>query len=137
MAGFRDITGVIIGRNIKFRRRQLGITDEQFSQCLGIERDVLKKYESGALRVDAKLLLSIGQILDAQPQYFFSLERLVDINLIDAPDISYEKNRALFLEQGVTLNLAFARISKSKNRKVLINIAVALADIDRLSGAKS
>jgi hypothetical protein len=54
---------------------------------LGIERDVLKKYESGALLVDAKLLLSIGQILDAQPQYFFSLERLVDINLIDAPDI--------------------------------------------------
>jgi transcriptional regulator with XRE-family HTH domain len=133
MPEFQDAIGVIIGRNIEFRRRQLGITDEQFSRCLGIELDLLKKYESGAAQVNAKLLLSIGQILDAQPQYFFSVERHIDMNLFDAPDTSFETNRALFLEQGVALNRAFARIGKSKNRKVLIDIAVALADIERLS----
>jgi transcriptional regulator with XRE-family HTH domain len=135
MTGFRDITGIIMGRNIEFRRRQLGITDDQFSKCLGIELDVLKKYESGALRVDAKLLLAIGQILDAPPQYFFSVKDHVDIKLAlsEAPDVDFEKDRALFLKEGVALNRAFARISSSKNRKALVDIALALADIDRLS----
>jgi hypothetical protein len=37
------------------------------------------------------------------------------------------------LKEGVALNRAFARISKPKNRKILVDIALALADIDRLS----
>jgi transcriptional regulator with XRE-family HTH domain len=135
MTGFQDIAGIIIGRNIEFRRRQLGITDEQFSKCLGIELDLLKKYESGALRVDAKLLLSIGQILDALPQYFFSIRDYVATNptFSETADVSFEKSRALFLKEGVALNRAFARISKSKNRKTLIDIALALADIESIS----
>jgi transcriptional regulator with XRE-family HTH domain len=135
MTGFRDTTGIIIGQNIAFRRHQLGITEGQFSKCLGIELDVLKEYESGALRVDAKLLLTIGQILDAPPQYFFSIKHHANANLAfsDAPVVNFEKDRALFLKDGVALNRAFARIGNSKNRKALVDIALALADIDRLS----
>jgi transcriptional regulator with XRE-family HTH domain len=135
MTGFRDITAIIIGRNIEFRRLQLGITDDQFSKCLGIELDVLKKYEAGALRVDAKLLLTIAQILDTPPQYFFSVKDHVDGSLAfsEAPDVDLEKDRAVFLKEGVALNRAFARITKSKNRKALVDIALALADIDRLA----
>jgi transcriptional regulator with XRE-family HTH domain len=135
MTGFRDIIGIIVGRNIEFRRRQLGIADQQFSRCLGIELEVLKKYESGALLVDAKLLLTIGQILDAPPQYFFSVKDRVEANPVypEAPIVNFEKDRALFLKDGVALNRAFARISNPKNRKTLIDIASALADIDRLS----
>jgi transcriptional regulator with XRE-family HTH domain len=135
MTGSQDITGAIIGRNVGFRRRQLGITDEQFSKCLGIELDVLSKYESGALRIDAKLLLSISQILDSPPQYFFSNSNGAVANLLSSESLEnkIENNRTLFLREGVALNRAFARISESKNRKVLIDIALALADIDRLS----
>ncbi len=135
MTGFQDITRVIIGRNIEFRRRQLGITDEQFSKCLDIELAVLKKYETGALPVNAKLLLSIGQILDVPPQYFFSVKdhAVGGLPFSEVRDLNYEKNRERFLEEGVALNRAFARIRKSSNRKVLIDIAVALADIDRLA----
>jgi transcriptional regulator with XRE-family HTH domain len=134
MTRFRDITGIIIGRNIEFRRRQLGITDDQFSKCLGIELDVLKKYESGVLRVNAKLLLTIGQILDTPPQYFFSIKDPLDANLPcpEASDGSFEKDRARFLREGMALNRAFVRISNSENRKALVDIALALADIDRL-----
>jgi hypothetical protein len=97
--------------------------------------DVLKKYESGALRVDAKLLLTIGQILDAPPQYFFSIKDHFEANLAlsELRDVDLEEDRAVFLKEGVALNRAFARISKPKNRKILVDIALALADIDRLS----
>jgi transcriptional regulator with XRE-family HTH domain len=135
MTKFRDVVGDIVGRNITLRRQQLGITREQFSRCLGVESSVLDQYETGDRRVDAKLLLSIGMILDVPPTYFFSNCERKDIPLAgpDKLEPDYANDRELFLREGVALNHAFARISNSANRQKLIEIALALAEIDRIS----
>ncbi len=133
MTKIQDIVGAIVGRNIALRRHQLGISEEQFSQCLGVDRDVLTQYESGARRVNAKLLLSIGMILDVAPTYFFARENTdAETPLHKAQRDEFKADRELFLQEGVALNRAFARIGKSKSRQVLIDIALALAEIDRV-----
>ena len=128
----RDVIGAVIGRNIAVRRKQLGISLEQLSDSLSLRADLLAEYEAGARRVDAKLLLSLGQILDVSPQYFFTLpddigqDKSWQVNYLK----EYENNRSAFVKDGIRLNQAFARIRSPANRQLIIDIARAIADSD-------
>ena len=49
-----------IGNQIKFRRRSLGITQEELSSYLGVTFQQIQKYENGKNRVSAGSLLLIS-----------------------------------------------------------------------------
>jgi transcriptional regulator with XRE-family HTH domain len=48
-----------------------GISQQELSERLGMDRDDLDVYEVGAERVSASLLLRIAKLLDVRPDYFF------------------------------------------------------------------
>jgi len=60
-----------IGNQIKFRRRSLGITQEELSSYLGVTFQQIQKYENGKNRVSAGSLLLISQCLNISIAYFF------------------------------------------------------------------
>jgi len=64
-------SNMCVGRRLRVKRTALGISPQELSKQLGIDRNDLNAYEAGARRVSANLLLRIAKLLDVRPNYFF------------------------------------------------------------------
>ena len=62
---------IFIGRRVRIRRTSRGMTQQDLSDLLGIDRDNLAAYEAGVERVNAKIMFQIAKLLDVRPDYFF------------------------------------------------------------------
>lgn len=60
-----------LGRQIRLRRRLLGLTQADLGQELAITAQQIQKYEKGENRISASMLLAIGQALDAPVSSFY------------------------------------------------------------------
>jgi ribosome-binding protein aMBF1 (putative translation factor) len=64
-------SNICVGSRLRVRRTSRGLSQQELSERLGIDRDHLSAYEAGSERVSASLLLQIGKLLDVRPDYFF------------------------------------------------------------------
>lgn len=64
-------SNICIGSRLRIKRTFQGISQQELSERLGIDRDDLNAYEAGAERVSANLLLRIAKLLEVRPDYFF------------------------------------------------------------------
>ena len=62
---------MFIGSRVRIKRTSRGMTEQELSKLLGIDRNNLAAYEAGEERINANLLLRIAKLLDARPDYFF------------------------------------------------------------------
>jgi transcriptional regulator with XRE-family HTH domain len=62
---------MFIGTRVRIRRTSRGVTQQDLSQLLDIDRDNLAAHEAGVDRINAKLLFQIAELLDVRPHYFF------------------------------------------------------------------
>ena len=62
---------MFIGSRVRVRRTSRGMTQQDLSDLLGIDRDNLAAYEAGVERINAKILFQIAKLLDVRPDYFF------------------------------------------------------------------
>ena len=60
-----------IGSRVRFKRTSRGLTQQEFSKLLDIDRKNLVACEAGAERINANLLFRIAKSLDVGPDYFF------------------------------------------------------------------
>src|SRR6185312_17171617 len=60
-----------IGSRVRIKRTSRGLTQQEFSELLDVNRDDLAAFEAGAKRVNANLLFRIANLLDVRPDYFF------------------------------------------------------------------
>lgn len=60
-----------IGSRVRRKRTSRGISQQEFSKLLEIDRDALAAFEAGAERINANLLFRIAKVLDVGPNYFF------------------------------------------------------------------
>ena len=60
-----------VGRQIRGRRNNLGMTQEQLAKALGISYQQVQKYETGANRVSAGRLHEIAKTLGIGIAHFF------------------------------------------------------------------
>jgi len=60
-----------IGGRVRQRRTELGLTQEQLAQALGISYQQVQKYEIGANRVSASRLYELAQQLGVGVSYFY------------------------------------------------------------------
>lgn len=60
-----------IGGRIRQRRTELGLTQEQLAQSLGISYQQVQKYETGANRVSASRLYELAQEFGVNVSYFY------------------------------------------------------------------
>jgi DNA-binding XRE family transcriptional regulator len=60
-----------IGSRVQFKRTSRGLTQQECSDLLDIDRNDLAAFEAGAERINANLLFRIAKALDVGPAYFF------------------------------------------------------------------
>lgn len=62
---------VHVGSRIRLRRGQLGVSQEELGDALGVAYQQVQKYERGANRVGASRLFDISRVLDVPIVFFF------------------------------------------------------------------
>ena len=121
----------LVGSRMRVRRMQIGMSQEQLSDALGITIPQVQKYEKGVNRIGASRLHKIASVLDVPVAYFFEphdgagaasqAER-------DRPDPSLFADR-----DTVAIAIAFSRIARPDVRRALLDLARAAASLDSAS----
>ena len=56
---------------VRIKRTSRGISEQEFSVSLSIDRNDLIAFEAGEKRVNANLLFRIAKLMDVRPDHFF------------------------------------------------------------------
>ena len=119
--GGPDEIDVAVGARIRIRRRLLGWSQTQLANALGITFQQVQKYEKGANRVSASMLVKAAQALDT------SVAALV------GEDSSAPVETIIYAQLGTPgateLLAAFAKISDGEARRAVIKITQDLGDV--------
>ena len=60
-----------VGKRLRTRRLELGMTQQQLAECVGVKFQQIQKYESGCNRVSASRLWEISAALETKVDSFF------------------------------------------------------------------
>ncbi len=60
-----------VGRRVRERRREMGMSQEKLGNALGISFQQIQKYEAGTNRVAAGRLWDMASVLEVDVGYFF------------------------------------------------------------------
>ena len=105
-----------IGARLRTRRRQLGLSQSDLSERLGVSFQQVQKYERGANRVAASTLLAAAQALNV------TIGWLVGEDIPDQADDD-EVFRALSKPGALEILEAFNRIPDARARAALLLLA--------------
>jgi transcriptional regulator with XRE-family HTH domain len=112
-----------IGKRLKLRRMQLGLSQESLGLALGVTLEQVEKYETGNDRIEAARLQQIAEILKVPILFFFggvlsgAHDREGGGNVLDFLDTAY----ALRLMQ------AFRRIEARHIRRSIVELVEQVA----------
>lgn len=121
----------VVGQRIRWRRRELKLSQEQLAELLSLTFQQVQKYEKGVNRVSAGRLFEIASVMGVPVNYFY-----------DGAEEQLEEDRNRFMEPGGpddgprapvldadTLDLiaAFQKIEDDSLRKSLLNTVRAAA----------
>ena len=117
----------IVGQRIRWRRKELRLTQDKLGDLLGLTFQQVQKYEKGINRISAGRLFELSNVLDVPITYFYEgAEDLVNANGGVAENGSTAHIPVLNAE---TLDLiaAFQKISDVSLRRSLVNTVKAAA----------
>ncbi|OHV82455.1 hypothetical protein LCM4579_18000 [Ensifer sp. LCM 4579] len=66
-----DSIDVFVGRRIRLRRAMLKMSEGAMAAALGVSVGEIRKYEKGELRVSARCLERVAEVLDVHFSFFF------------------------------------------------------------------
>ena len=129
---------VHVGRRVRLRRKELGISQTHLADGLGLTFQQIQKYERGANRVSASKLYEMARVLRVQIGYFF--DGLDDPASPTGDNYASAYNSVieemLSEPNGPQLAEAFLRIRRRSIRKGLADLAREIAANDTLDEAK-
>lgn len=67
-----DIIDVNIGKQLKERRKLIGLSQAELAQKIGLTFQQLQKYEKGVNRITAAKLLMLSRLLKVDLEYFYT-----------------------------------------------------------------
>jgi transcriptional regulator with XRE-family HTH domain len=114
-------TDVEVGRRMKLRRIDLGYSQEDMGEALGVTYQQVQKYEHGTNRVSAGRLSQIAKLLNVPLQFFFADG---DRQSIDDPTVF------ALLETAYSLRRvkAFSRIKDRRIQRNTVELVERIAD---------
>lgn len=120
----------VVGQRIRWRRRELKLSQEQLADLLSLTFQQVQKYEKGVNRVSAGRLFEIASVMGVTVNYFYdgAAEQLAEDTGRVAETPNGEAPRAPVLD-GETIDLiaAFQKIEDASLRKSLLNTVRAAA----------
>jgi transcriptional regulator with XRE-family HTH domain len=114
---------VFVGARVRFRRKELGLSQGKLAEKLGITFQQVQKYEKGVNRVGASRLADMARILSVPVSYFFEDAERSDASEGSAATMS----NVLTMAGAADLLRAYSRISNPALRKVVLSLARSLA----------
>ena len=107
----------VIGAKIRMRRGEIGMTQTQLAQKIGVTFQQVQKYEQGTNRVGGSRLDGIAKALEVPVSYFFDQS---------ADDVEVAQGSLLHGRGAVSLLKAYAAIKDQRQRTALVNLSRAL-----------
>lgn len=125
-----------VGFRIRQRRTQLGLSQSQLAQLIGLRYQKIQKYELGINRVSASKLWQIAGQLKCTPPYFFEDCEGRLIHSTSKKDLTKIKHDIITLKKDLKqLNKAFEGIADREIRRIIIDLAKKLSVQERDSKA--
>jgi len=122
---------VHVGLRVRLRRKELGISQSQLAEGLGLTFQQVQKYERGANRISASKLFELTRLLQTEISYFFVGTDGFASTDGDHPAAYNSIIEAMLAEpSGPLLADAFLRIKKRSIRKALADLACGIAAND-------
>ncbi|MFM9942914.1 MAG: helix-turn-helix domain-containing protein [Hyphomicrobiaceae bacterium] len=112
-----DPVDIRVGRRLRERRTELGLTLTAVASALGIARRQVTKYEQGINRISPARLEKVSELLDVSISWFFQPE----------PDAPLQQGNAQDEGLAIRLLFAFRRIKSRDDQMTLIDLAERLA----------
>lgn len=110
------ISSKAIGVKIKFRRQELGISQERLAEVLDVSYQQVQRYESGANRLNVENIQLIAAALSVPVTFFFAAgyeQKVAETPPFYAPASPEEKS----------LLTNFRRIKEKNYRQLVVNVA--------------
>jgi len=105
-----------MGERVKFRRQDLGMSQESLAEILDVSYQQVQRYESGRNRLNVENIQLIAHALGVPITFFFDVPS--DSESTSAYDSSDEKSLFKY----------FRQIDRPKDRQAVIEVARRLAD---------
>jgi transcriptional regulator with XRE-family HTH domain len=67
-----DDVDILVGRQLRRRRRMLGLTQQQLGEAVGVRFQQIQKYECASNRLSVAMLWKLACFLEVDLDYFFA-----------------------------------------------------------------
>lgn len=132
MSNERSSTAIdaYVGRRLKQRREELGLSQEKLADFLGISFQQVQKYERGFNRVGASRLFQLGEALGVPTSFFFEgIEPTNRGSLAEDNEAKPLEVAALLAAPGAMELLAeYAKVKSVAQRKKIVELVRLLAN---------
>lgn len=116
-----------LGQRVRARRLEIGMSQEQLAEILGVTFQQVQKYEKGVNRIAASRLFAISAALDMSVARFFDGLTPTRGAGVAEPEEGYVHD-ALATPEGMQLMTLFASIDSPKVRRRVVELVRALAE---------
>lgn len=116
-----------LGQRVRTRRLELGMSQEQLAEILGVTFQQVQKYEKGVNRIAASRLFAISAALDLSVARFFEGLSTGRASGVAEGEQDFLHD-ALATPEGMQLMSLFASIESPKVRKRVVELVRALAE---------
>ena len=118
----------VVGQRIRWRRRELKLTQERLGELLDLTFQQVQKYEKGVNRVSAGRLYEIAGVLGVPINYFFEgAEEFLEAEQSEFAEDEDEPHAPVMTPETLELISAFQKIEDVSLRKSLLNTVRAAA----------
>jgi transcriptional regulator with XRE-family HTH domain len=126
----------VVGQRIRWRRRELKLTQERLGELLELTFQQVQKYEKGVNRVSAGRLYEIAGVLGVPISYFFDgAEEFLGAEQAEFAEDEDEPHAPVMTPEMLELISAFQKIEDLSLRKSLLNtVRAAASAFDSRSG---
>jgi transcriptional regulator with XRE-family HTH domain len=119
-----------VGRRIRWRRRELKLSQEKLGEMLGLTFQQVQKYEKGVNRISAGRLFEVSKVLDVTIHYFYQgVEEVGDLAAMGVYEDGEDGDLAGMIDaNAIDLVTAFQSIPDPRLRKSLLDAVKAAAE---------
>ncbi|MEL6830092.1 MAG: helix-turn-helix transcriptional regulator [Pseudomonadota bacterium] len=117
----------VVGQRLRWRRRELRLTQEQLGERLGLTFQQVQKYEKGVNRISAGRLFEMASQLSVPIGYFYEGADEVVSSQLAVQESAEAPELPLIDAQSMELIAAFQKIKDPDLRRSLLNTIRAAA----------
>jgi len=108
------VSSKTIGEKVKFRRQDIGMSQERLAEILGVSYQQVQRYENGKNKLNVENIQLIAEALSVPVSFFFSSE---------IPQVAAEPATSFASSEEKTLLKHFRDISAKSDKQLVVHVA--------------